>query len=98
MFARASRSTFPAGYDAHSRPGGSARMEVRIGVVYSAKELTVDIESSPEQIGPHAQKAPAESAHLLGMHDDRGRRIGIPLDKIAYVELAVDDENRRVGF
>lgn len=73
-------------------------MEVRIGVVYSAKELTVEIDSSPEQIVAHVEKALAEQQHLLWMHDDKGRRIGIPLDKIAYVELAVDDENRRVGF
>ena len=73
-------------------------MEVRIGVVYSAKELTVEIDSSPEQIVAHVEKALAENAHLLWMHDDKGRRIGVPLDKIAYVELAVDDENRRVGF
>jgi hypothetical protein len=32
------------------------------------------------------------------MHDDKGRRIGVPLDKIAYVEIAQDDDNRRVGF
>ena len=74
------------------------RMEVRIGVVYSPKELTVDIDSSPEQIVAHVEKALAESAHMLWMHDDRGRRIGVPLDKIAYVEIAVDDDSRRVGF
>ena len=74
------------------------RMEVRIGVVYSPKELTVDIDSSPEQIVAHVEKALAESAHMLWMHDDRGRRIGVPLDKIAYVEIAQDDDGRRVGF
>jgi hypothetical protein len=79
-------------------PEENARMEVRIGVVYTAKELTVEIDSSPEQIVAHVEKALAESAHLLWMHDDRGRRIGVPLDKIAYVEIAQDDENRRVGF
>jgi hypothetical protein len=77
----------PLGYDAATATGGLARMEVRIGVVYSAKELTVEIDSSPEQIVAH-----------VWMHDDRGRRIGVPLDKIAYVEIAQDDENRRVGF
>ena len=73
-------------------------MEVRIGVVYSAKELTVEIDSSPEQIVAHVEKALAESAHMLWMHDDHGRRIGVPLDKIAYVEIAHDDDARRVGF
>jgi hypothetical protein len=73
-------------------------MEVRIGVVYSAKELTIELDGSPEQIVAHVEKALAEAAHLLWLHDDRGRRIGVPLDKIAYVEIAQDDETRRVGF
>jgi hypothetical protein len=73
-------------------------MEVRIGVVYSAKELTIEVDGSPEQVVAQVEKALAESAHLLWMHDDHGRRIGVPLDKIAYVEIAQDDETRRVGF
>ena len=88
----------PPGYDALPATEGFARMEVRIGVVYTAKELTVEIDSSPEQIVAHVEKALAESAHMLWMHDDRGRRIGVPLDKIAYVEIAHDDDTRRVGF
>ena len=37
---------------------------------------------------------------MLWLHDDRkGRRIGVPLDKIAYVEIARDDDAaRKVGF
>jgi hypothetical protein len=100
MFARgleARRPTRP-GYDAAPATEGFARMEVRIGVVYSPKELTVEIDSSPEQIVAHVEKALSESAHMLWMHDDRGRRIGVPLDKIAYVEIAHDDDARRVGF
>ena len=73
-------------------------MEVRIGVVYSPKELTVDIDSSPEQIVALVEKTLAESSHMLWLHDDHGRRIAVPLDKIAYVEIAQDDDDRRVGF
>ena len=73
-------------------------MEVRIGVVYSPKELTVEVDSSPEQIVAHFEKSLAESAPMLWMNDERGRRIGVPLDKIAYVEIAQDDDGRRVGF
>lgn len=73
-------------------------MEVRIGVVYSPKELTVEIDSSPETIVAQVEKALAEGAPMLWMHDDKGRRIGVPLDKIAYVEIAHDEDGRRVGF
>jgi hypothetical protein len=73
-------------------------MEVRIGVVYSPKELTIETDNSPEQVVAHVEKALTESAHLLWMNDAHGRRIGVPLDKIAYVEIATDDDTRRVGF
>lgn len=73
-------------------------MEVRIGVVHSPKELSLELDSSPEQIVVQIEKAHAENAHMLWMHDDSGRRIGIPMDKVAYVEISEDDESRRVGF
>ncbi len=73
-------------------------MEVRIGVVYSPKELTVEVDSSPEQIVAQFEKALTESTPMLWLHDAKGRRIGVPLDKIAYVEIAQDDESRRMGF
>jgi hypothetical protein len=73
-------------------------MEVRIGVVHSPKELSLELDSSPEQIVVQIEKAHAENAHMLWMHDDSGRRIGIPMDKVAYVEISQEDETRRVGF
>ncbi|MBM3673610.1 MAG: DUF3107 domain-containing protein [Actinobacteria bacterium] len=73
-------------------------MEVRIGVVYSPKELTLELDGAPEQIVAHVEKALADGAPILWLHDDKDRRIGIPVDKIAYVEVAADDEGRRVGF
>jgi hypothetical protein len=95
-----SEAWIPTGPGYHALPPteGSARMEVRIGVVYSPKELTIETDNSPEQFVAHVEKAIAESAHLLWLQDDKGRRIGVPLDKIAYVEIAQDDESRRVGF
>jgi len=34
---------------------------------------------------------------LLTLVDDRGRRVVVPVDRIAYVEIAQADQ-RRVGF
>ena len=82
---------YPPPKESHAWKSGSASST-------PPKELTVEIDSSPEQIVAHVEKALAESAHMLWMHDDRGRRIGVPLDKIAYVEIAHDDDARRVGF
>ena len=35
---------------------------------------------------------------LLWLTDNKGRRVGVPTDKIAYVEVAGDAAERRVGF
>lgn len=73
-------------------------MEVRIGVLYSPKELTLELDGSPEQVVAHVEKVLSEGAPILWMQDDKERRIGVPVDKIAYVEVAVDDDTHRVGF
>ncbi len=73
-------------------------MEVRIGVVYSARELTFDTEESTEQVADRVDRALTDSARVLWLADTKGRRIGVPTDKIAYVEIAADAGERRVGF
>ncbi|MSO36923.1 MAG: DUF3107 domain-containing protein [Acidimicrobiia bacterium] len=73
-------------------------MEVRIGVIYSPKELTVEIDGSPEHVVALVEKAMAEGSPILWIEDVKERRVGVPVDKIAYIEVAADDESRRVGF
>ena len=35
---------------------------------------------------------------LLWLTDTKGRKVAVPVDKIAYVEVAVDAGARKVGF
>jgi hypothetical protein len=72
-------------------------MEVRIGVVYSARELTVETDESVETV-ESAVEAAVGGEKLLWLTDTKGRRIGVPVDKIAYVEVAADAGERQVGF
>jgi Protein of unknown function (DUF3107) len=75
-------------------------MEVRLGVIYSPKELVVEIDQSPEELTGQIEKAiGATKTALLWLTDSKGRRIGIPADKLAYVEVAPDNgASKRVGF
>jgi hypothetical protein len=73
-------------------------MEVRIGVVYTARELTHDTEQTAEEISAAIETALANGTSLLWLTDSKGRRIGVPTDKIAYVEVAADAGGRKVGF
>jgi len=73
-------------------------MEVRIGVVYTARELTVDTDDSVDTITEAIESAVGNGDSLLWLTDTKGRRVGVPTDKIAYVEVAADAGGRKVGF
>jgi Protein of unknown function (DUF3107) len=73
-------------------------MEVRIGVVYTARELTVETDDSVDVVTAAIEGAMSTGDPLLWLTDTKGRRIGVPVDKIAYVEVAADAGGRKVGF
>jgi hypothetical protein len=73
-------------------------MEVRIGVVYTARELVFETDEQADAITSAVDKAWAGEEPVLWLVDNKGRRIGIPTDKIAYVEVAGDASDRKVGF
>jgi hypothetical protein len=73
-------------------------MEIRIGVVYTARELTVETDDSVDGVTAAIEGAMAKGDSLLWLTDTKGRRIGVPVDKIAYVEVAADAGGRKVGF
>lgn len=73
-------------------------MEVKIGVVHSGRELSIDVEGGPEDVARIFEDAMTEGTHVVWLTDGKGRRLGIPLDKLAYVEIDQDEGTRRVGF
>jgi DNA-binding MurR/RpiR family transcriptional regulator len=73
-------------------------MDVRIGVVHTPKELTVEFEGSETDITKAVEAALGGTAPVLWLTDVKGRRVGVPADKIAYVEIDTDGAAKRVGF
>jgi hypothetical protein len=73
-------------------------MEVRIGVVHTPKELTFETDAEPASVISTLEDAIAKGASLVWLEDGKGRQVGVPADKVAYVELIVDDASRKVGF
>jgi DNA-binding MurR/RpiR family transcriptional regulator len=73
-------------------------MEVKIGVVYSARELAVELDGGSEEVVALVEAAVKDGAPMLWLSDRNGRRIGVPVDKVAYVEIAEEDSVKRVGF
>lgn len=71
-------------------------MEVKIGVQQSAREISLETDRSPEDITGDVRAAIADGG-ILSLEDDKGRRVLIPADRIAYVEIS-PATSRRVGF
>ena len=73
-------------------------MEVRIGVVYTPREIILEMGDDAETVSAAVETAVHEKSALLWLTDAKGRRLGIPIDKLAYVEIAGSDSDRKVGF
>lgn len=73
-------------------------MEVKIGVQYAPRELSVESPQTAEDIEKAVAAAvKAGAGGVLSLVDDKGRRVLVPAEKLAYVEIA-ESETRRVGF
>ena len=73
-------------------------MDVKIGVVYTPKELILELDGGAEELQATIEAALANKAPLVWLTDSKGRRVGVPVDKIAYVEIGSDDSAHKVGF
>lgn len=71
-------------------------MEVKIGIVDVARELSVRTETQAEELIA-ALRGAVESGGLFELTDEKGRRVVIPASRVAYLDLGAADE-RPVGF
>lgn len=74
-------------------------MDIRIGVVQSGRELDVELADGTDgdQLKKDIAAALADDDGVLWVTDRRGRIVGVPSSKVAFVEITPHEE-RRVGF
>ena len=72
-------------------------MEVKIGVQFAPRELSLESSQTAEEVAQAVADALKADLGVLTLVDDKGRRVLVPADKLAYVEIA-ESEQRRVGF
>ncbi len=72
-------------------------MEVKIGVLHTPREIVVESSQTPEEVEDLVAAALTSVDGRLALSDEKGRRVIIPANLIAYVEIAQADV-RRVGF
>ncbi|MER5746098.1 DUF3107 domain-containing protein [Streptomyces sp. NPDC059913] len=72
-------------------------MEVKIGVQHSPREIVLESGLSAEEVESTVAEALNGKARLLSLTDEKGRKVLVPADRIAYVEIG-EPTARRVGF
>jgi hypothetical protein len=71
-------------------------VEVKIGIQSVPRELVLETSDDAEEV-ESALNAAVAGGTVLVLHDDKGGKILVPADKIAYVEIGTG-AGRRVGF
>jgi hypothetical protein len=82
-----------------SSPQETHVVDVRIGVSQTAKEIDVEL---PDGVDADSVKSTLDKALADGgsfwLTDKKGRQVGIPAEKIAYIEIGRPDDGRHIGF
>ena len=75
-------------------------MDVRIGVTQTPSEIEVELgdDTDGDKLVKDVESALAKTSSVLWLTDRKGRRVGVPAEKIAYVEIGTPEDDRRVGF
>jgi len=73
------------------------RVEVKIGVLHTPREITLESIQTPAEVEALVATALKSVDGQLSLTDERGRLVIVPANLVAYVEIAQAD-SRRVGF
>ncbi|MDT0342535.1 DUF3107 domain-containing protein [Streptomyces litchfieldiae] len=72
-------------------------MEIKIGVQHTPREIVLESGQSAEEVESAIAEALSGTGKLLTLVDEHGRKILVPADRVAYVEIG-QPTPRRVGF
>jgi Protein of unknown function (DUF3107) len=75
-------------------------VDVRIGITQTPKEVEVELsdDADRDKVLADIEKLLKTGDGVLWLTDRKGRRVGVPVPKVAYVEVGAPSTERRVGF
>jgi hypothetical protein len=80
-------------------PATVSCVDVRIGVTQAPREISLEVDdSSRDDLKARVEAALSGATDVLWITDKRGKDIGVPSAKIAYVEVGSAEGERRIGF
>jgi hypothetical protein len=72
-------------------------VEVKIGVLHTSREIVLESTQSSDDVHELVKTALKSVDGQLVLVDERGRKVIVPANLIAYVDIAQSDQ-RKVGF
>ncbi|MGW6138274.1 DUF3107 domain-containing protein [Streptomyces sp. NPDC055144] len=72
-------------------------MEVKIGVQHTPREIVLESGQTAEEVESAVSEALSGKAQLLTLVDEHGRKVLVPAERLAYVEIG-EPSVRKVGF
>jgi hypothetical protein len=72
-------------------------VEVKIGVQNANRELVVDSAQTADDVEKAVAAALGDADGVLSLTDTKGRRVLVPVGKLAYVEIGMSSSGH-VGF
>jgi len=73
-------------------------MDVRIGVLHCPKELKLEVDGDAAELEKSVNETLRSERAVLWLTDVEGRRVGVPAERVAYVEIETHGDTKRVGF
>lgn len=73
-------------------------MEIRIGVVDSPKEISLEVIEGLDDLIKRVDEGLTGEVSVLWFKDEKDKRVGVPSNKVAYVEIDPESAPRSVGF
>lgn len=71
-------------------------MRARIGIADTGREIEVEV-GNKDEIVRRLESAYNDAVSILWFQDTKGDDIGVPLERIAFIEL-VESPDKAVGF
>ncbi|CAN5223898.1 hypothetical protein BH18ACT4_BH18ACT4_04980 [soil metagenome] len=75
-------------------------MDIRIGVTHASRDIELELpdDTDAAALESSVEEAVGRGAGMLWVADRRGRRVGVAVEKLSWIEIGSADDKGRIGF
>jgi len=67
-------------------------------VTDAPKEISLEVEDKLDPLKKRIEAAISQGSGIIWLTDKKGKQVGVPAAKVAYVEIDPENTSRSVGF